>query len=249
MRKITILLSLLIFCGLFIIVGASGSKDRYQKEESYSLRCNYNYLYEEDAEMNVYLYSNIENPSFSYLNNNTYFLEDYDGYFVREVTPLGIEQSFVDDYYRFKVTLKLPKSTSIMVEDLYFVSSNSYHEDWFNIGSLNVLTDTYIETAQYNQLKTEIVDNHLNSVTMLFDVAPKIKSVISSEALNITYETLDNKIKFNIDSINLTYEMYLVVETVDGIIKINNTIFNNASFKFNENRYYLSIMIRSDLEW
>ncbi|MCR5706040.1 MAG: hypothetical protein K6G48_04535 [Acholeplasmatales bacterium] len=247
MRKITFVLSAIIILGFLIIIGESVDKNDYIEEESFSLRCNYSYLYDSDSYMKINIYSNTKNPSFSYKDKNTYYLCDYDEYFIVEVSVIDIVLYEEDSYYRFEVSIEIPNATLLYVPELYFKASNEYHIDLFNIGSLNVRSDVYTQDVVYKSMQKDIVDNSLIEITLLFDVAPTIKNIYASEALGITYNTIGNNIVLSLSSINLTYEMYLVLETANGYVKIKNVVFNNNTITFNDNRYYMSVMVRSDL--
>lgn len=247
MRKIIFILSAIIILGFFIIIGESVKKDDYLEEETFSLRCNYSYLYDSSATMRINLYSNTANPSFSYTNKNTYYLCDYDELFIIEVFPKEINVSKEDRYYRFEILIDIPNATYLYVDNLYFKASNEYHIDMFNIGSLNVISDVYSQDLSYKSMQKDLDCNDLSQITLLFDIAPAIKNIYASESVGITYNTIGNNIVLNLESKNLTYEMYLILETTSGFVKIKNVLFNNNIITFDDNRYYMSVMVRSDL--
>lgn len=242
-----------IFSGLIIffiiILAINGNKREYKKEESFSLRQNYNYIYSSDAKMNINLYSNLKNPSFSYLNKNTYYLCDYDEYYIIELNVDNIILYEEGDYYRFELNINIPNFSKIYIEDIYLKVVNEYHFYYFNIGSLNIVSDNYLDTVRYNSINKELEDNNLLSLSFAFDSTPNIKKILSSEALNITFVVLDKMLKINFDTKNMIKELYLIIEFTDGNLVFNNVFVNNNVITFDNNRYYMSQMIRGDISW
>ena len=247
MKRIIIVLNAIIFLSFLIIVSKTNNEKNNIAEEGYSLRVNYNYLYEDDEYLLVNLYSNKKTPSFSYIDKNSYYLCDYMQYFYIEVAIDEIEVYDEDCYYRFELSIKIPNLSSASVSDLYLMSVNQYHTYMFNIGTLNIRENNYLNTISYKSLSKEIDLNILSSITLEFDIIPNVKSLIGSEELNLTYTTDDNYLTINIDSINLTKELYLVIEMLEGIVVLENIVINNNTIGFDDNRYFMSIGIRSDL--
>ncbi len=247
MKKIIIIITTMLVISFLLILGVSINKEKTYIEHSYSLRCNYNFLYEDDIKMKIYLYSNKKNPLFMDTARNTYYLTNYEEDFNMEVEFSKIDIIKDSEYYRFELETKIPNVSKLYVDDLYLIASNEYYIDKFDIGSLDIIEDIYLGDITYKSLEISNEDNYLDEVKIVLENVAVVEKVISCEAFNMLYKILDDGIRLDIESNNLTYEMFAVIMLSKGTIKIKNIVVNNNEFTFDNNTYFISLAVRSSM--
>lgn len=245
MRKILIILTTIIIVSFLSILGISINKEKSYTEHSYSLRCNYNYLYDEDIKMKIYLYSNKKDPMFIDTARNTYYLTNYEEDYNMEVKFNEINVVKEKEYYRFELETKIPNVSKLYIENLYLLASNEYYTDKFDIGSLDILEDNYLSEIEYKKLEISNEENYLDEIKLTLDNLSVVEEIIICEEFEYVYRILDDGLRLDIESNNLTYELFAVIKTGNGLIKIKNIIINNNEFLYENNEYFISIGIRS----
>ncbi len=245
MRKILIILTTIIIVSFLSILGISINKEKSYTEHSYSLRCNYNYLYDEDIKMKIYLYSNKKDPMFIDTARNTYYLTNYEEDYNMEVKFNEINVVKEKEYYRFELETKIPNVSKLYIENLYLLASNEYYTDKFDIGSLDILEDNYLSEIEYKKLEISNEENYLDEIKLTLDNLSVVEEIIICEEFEYVYRILDDGLRLDIESNNLTYELFAVIKTGNGLIKIKNIIINNNEFLYENNEYFISVGIRS----
>lgn len=243
MRLLRYLL-IIIAVGFFGILGASLSKEAIAKEESYALKQNYSYLYNETERMNIILYSNIKTPRFSYIDMNKYYLTDFDEDILLTVKVNDISIDKDDTLYMFVINIDVLNFNHMYIDELYFKASNDYGEDRFNIGTFNVVADTYESSLEYKSLNKNCSNNLLYGISIELNEIATITGIEISEAFNASYSINGRTISLSFDSKNYTYELYVIINTSKGMIKINRYVVNNSRVKSRDVRYALSAMER-----
>ena len=232
MRKILIILTTIIIVSFLSILGISINKEKSYTEHSYSLRCNYNYLYDEDIKMKIYLYSNKKDPMFIDTARNTYYLTNYEEDYNMEVKFNEINVVKEKEYYRFELETKIPNVSKLYIENLYLLASNEYYTDKFDIGSLDILEDNYLSEIEYKKLEISNEENYLDEIKLTLDNLSVVEEIIICEEFEYVYRILDDGLRLDIESNNLTYELFAVIKTGNGLIKIKNIIINNNEFLY-----------------
>lgn len=245
MRKILIILTTIIIVSFLSILGISINKEKSYTEHSYSLRCNYNFLYDEDIKMKIYLYSNKKDPMFIDTARNTYYLTNYEEDYNMEVKFNEINVVKEKEYYRFELETKIPNVSKLYIENLYLLASNEYYTDKFDIGSLDILEDNYLSEIEYKKLEISNEENYLDEIKLTLDNLSVVEEIIICEEFEYVYRILDDGLRLDIESNNLTYELFAVIKTGNGLIKIKNIIINNNEFLYENNEYFISVGIRS----
>lgn len=245
MRKILIILTTIIIISFLSILGISINKEKSYIEHSYSLRCNYNYLYDEDIKMKIYLYSNKKDPMFIDTARNTYYITNYEEDYNMEVKFNEINVVKEKEYYRFELETKIPNVSKLYIENLYLLASNEYYTDKFDIGSLDILEDNYLSEIEYKKLEISNEENYLDEIKLTLDNLSVVEEIIICEEFKYVYRILDDGLRLDIESNNLTYELFAIIKTGKGLIKIKNIIINNNEFSYENNEYFISVGVRS----
>ena len=149
------------------------------------------------------------------------------------------------EYYRFELETKIPNVSKLYIENLYLLASNEYYTDKFDIGSLDILEDNYLSEIEYKKLEISNEENYLDEIKLTLDNLSVVEEIIICEEFEYVYRILDDGLRLDIESNNLTYELFAVIKTGNGLIKIKNIIINNNEFLYENNEYFISIGIRS----
>ena len=236
-----------IICFIFIIILGLSLNNNVIKEESYSLKMDYSYIYKDELTMDVVIYSNTLNPRFSIEERNKYYLISRDEEFLVAISVNEITSKKEKDKYRFNVNILVPNFNNIYIDKIYFKASNDYSDDIFYIGSLNIIKDEYSGNIQYKSLSKEVDEyNYLNQISIILDKSVNINELIISKSLNASYEIDDKKIIIYFDSFNYIKELYMVLKCTEGEIKFVNINVNNSNLSFNGNEQFMSLFERID---
>ncbi|MGM9971314.1 MAG: hypothetical protein ACI35W_02760 [Anaeroplasmataceae bacterium] len=240
-RMNTIMISIIYFLSLAILI-KSNCTNRFIGEYTYAIRYDYSFIYTKNRTMTINLYSNIENPSFSYIDRNIYSLQgENDFYYILDIKD--IKQYCINDMYRYELIFDLPALNQIYINSLELNIENDYYLYNANIGTL------YIDEIKQNDINIKTFyaefDNNLSKVIIeLNEYVKQIDDINISPNINNYYELKNNIITIYLNSNNLIDNLFIDLSIDNKTLFIDNYYYATLELDFNDVYSYTSVLNR-----